>query len=124
MHDGNLWIGNQRIAIDGELIHRITGLPKEGLDPGIEFVGKHEDTKLAQHMKERFGLTKGKRGYQTSTIRQQNIHFATELLACKLMQKCKPNEVSAPIVSIAVNGVEGYSYNWAVYIAKEFLEDV
>ena len=47
VHDGHLWIGNQKIAIDGELIHRITGLPKEGPDPGIEFVGKHEDTKLA-----------------------------------------------------------------------------
>ena len=40
------------------------------------------------------------------------------------MRKCRPNEVSAPIVSIAANCAEGYSYNWAVYIAKEFLEDV
>ena len=47
VHDGNLWIGNQRIAIDGELVYRITGLRKEGPDPGIEFVGKTEDTKLA-----------------------------------------------------------------------------
>ena len=47
VHDGHLWIGNQKIIIDGELIHRITGLPKEGPDPSIEFVGKHEDTKLA-----------------------------------------------------------------------------
>ena len=75
-------------------------------------------------MKERFGLTKGKRGYQTSTIRHQNIHFTAELLACKLMQKCRPNEVPAPIVSIALNCSEGYSYKWAEYIAKEFLEDV
>ena len=68
VHDGHLWIGSQCISIDGELIHRITGLLKEGPNPGIEFVGKHEDTKLAQHMKDHFGLTKGKRGYQTSTI--------------------------------------------------------
>ena len=68
VHDGNLWIGSQKIAINGELIHRITGLPKEGPDPRIEFIGKHEDTKLAQHMKDRFGLTKGNQGYQTTTI--------------------------------------------------------
>ena len=68
VHDGHLWIGNQRISIDRELIYRIIGLLKEGPDPRIEFVGKHEDTKLAQHMKDRFGLTKGNRGYQTSTI--------------------------------------------------------
>ena len=77
-----------------------------------------------QHMKDRFGLTKGKRGYKTLTIRHQKIHFTAELLACKLMQKCRQNEVSAPIVSIATNCAEGYSYNWEAYIAKEFLEDV
>ena len=118
VYDGNLWIGNQRISIDGELIHRITGLPKEGPDPGIEFVGKHEDTKLAQHMKDRFGLTKGNRGYQTSTIWHQNIRYAIEILACKLMRKCRTNEVPAPIVSIVANCAEGYSYKWTEYIAR------
>ena len=73
VHDGHLWIEDQRIPINGDLVNRIIGLPKEGPDTGIEFIGKHEDTKLAQHMKERFGLTKGKRGYQTSTIQHQNI---------------------------------------------------
>ena len=47
VHDGHLWIGSKKIVIDGELIHRITGLPKEGPDPRIEFVSNHEDTKLA-----------------------------------------------------------------------------
>ena len=40
------------------------------------------------------------------------------------MQKCIPSEVPAPIVSIVANCAEGYSYNCAAYIAKEFLEDV
>ena len=39
------------------------------------------------------------------------------------MRKCRPNEVSAPIVSIAANCTEGYIYKWEEYIAKEFLED-
>ena len=75
-------------------------------------------------MKGRFGLMKGKRGYQTSRLQHQNIHFTVELLACKLMRKCRLNEVPTPIVSIVANCAEGYSYNWAAYIAKEFLEDV
>ena len=85
VHDGYLWIGNWKIAINKELIHQITGLLKEGPDPSIEFMGKHEDAKLAQSMQECFGLMKRKRGYQTSTIQHQNIRFAAELLACKLM---------------------------------------
>ena len=40
------------------------------------------------------------------------------------MRKCRPNEVHAPIVSIAANCAKGYSYKWAEYIAREFLEDV
>ena len=60
VHDGHLWIGDQRIPINGEIIHRIKGLLKEGPDPGIEFVSKHEDMKLAQSMKDRFDPTKGK----------------------------------------------------------------
>ena len=35
VHDGQLWIGNYKITINGELIHWITGLPKEGPDPSI-----------------------------------------------------------------------------------------
>ena len=75
-------------------------------------------------MKDRFGLMKGKRGYHTSAIQEHNIRFAVELLAWKLMRKCRPYEVHAPVIIIATNCAEGYSYNWAAYIAKEFLEDV
>ena len=60
VHDGHLWIGDKKIPINGELIHRITALPIAGPDPGTEFPSKHEDMKLAQSMKERFILTKGK----------------------------------------------------------------
>ena len=37
VHDGYLWIGDKKILINGELIHRITGLPMAGPDPGTEF---------------------------------------------------------------------------------------
>ena len=66
---------------------------------------------------------KGKCGYHTSVIQEQNIHFVPELLACKIIWKCRPTEVPAPVIKIAINCVEGYSYNWAAYLAKEFLED-
>ena len=123
IHDGYLWIGDKKIIINGELIHRITGLPMAGPDPVTEFPSNHDDTKLAESMKKCFGLTKGKRGYHTSVIQEQNIRFAPELLACKIMQKCRPTEVPAPVIGIAINCGEGYSYNSVAYIAKEFLED-
>ena len=123
VHDGYLLIGDKRIPINNELIHRITGLPLAGPDLGTEFPSNHDDTKLAQSMKDRFDLMKGKQGYHTCTIPPQNIRFAAELLACKLIQKCRPNEVPASVIRIVVNYAEGYSYNWAACIVKEFLED-
>ena len=93
IHSGHLWIGDKSIPINGELIHRITGLPIVGPDPGTEFPSKHEDTKLAQSMKENFGLAKGKCGYHTTAIEEQKIRFAANLLACKIIQKCRPIEV-------------------------------
>ena len=80
-----------------------------GHDPGTEFPSKHEDTKLAQTMKERFGLTKGKQGYHTSAIEEQPIRFAAELLAYKIIRKCRPTEVPAPVIRIAMNFAEGYT---------------
>ena len=124
VHDGYLWIGDQQIPIDATLINKITGLSMAGPDPGDEFPSKHEDTKLAQTMKERFVLTKGKQGYHTSAIQEQPIHIAAELLAYKIIQKCRPTEVPSPVIWIAMNYAEGYTYNWSAYLAKEFLEDV
>ena len=83
VHDGYLWIGDQQIPIDAALINKITGLSMAGLDLGDEFPSKHEDTKLAQTMKERFGLTKGKRGYHTSAIREQR-HRDIKATAAKI----------------------------------------
>ena len=123
VHDGHLWIGDKKIPINGELIQRITGLPITGPNPVTEFPSKHEDTKLAQTMKECFDLSKGKRGYHTSAIQEHHIHFAAELLACKIMRKCRPTEVPTPVIRIAINCAKGYSYNWAAYLSKEFLED-
>ena len=58
------------------------------------------------------------------TIHHQNIRFAAELLAWKLMWNYRPNEVPAPIVSIAANYAKGYSYKWTAYISREFLADI
>ena len=74
-------------------------------------------------MKDCFGLTKGKRGYHTSTIEDQNIRFIAKLLACKLLRKCRPTEVPASIIRLTINCAEGYTYNWAAYLTREFLED-
>ena len=60
VHNGHLFIGGERIHIDGELIEKIIGLPRKGPNPATEFVGKTGELLLANEMKTRYHLTKGK----------------------------------------------------------------
>ena len=46
VHGGHLWL-DCRVDITIDLIHRITGLSKTGVDPMTHFVGKDQDKKLA-----------------------------------------------------------------------------
>ena len=70
VHDSYLWIGNEKVEINGALIQKITGLHNEGPNPSTEFVGKIDDIQLAQIVKSRFGLTKGSRGFLTKGLKE------------------------------------------------------
>ena len=47
VHRGYLWLGN-RVDLNVDLIHRITGLSKTGKHPDIQTAGKTKDSKLPQ----------------------------------------------------------------------------
>ena len=123
VHNGCLWIG-MPIPITHILIHRITHLPHEGLNPAKEFGRKTSERELAEQMKKKIELIKKPHGYSITSINNPAVKIATKILARKVMRKCRANEVPAPVVTIVANCAEGYTYNWADYITKEFLEDV
>jgi hypothetical protein len=52
-HDGYLWL-DKHITVDSALIHRITRLSMQGLDPQDFFPGKSTDCALAQTIKETY----------------------------------------------------------------------
>ena len=45
VHGGYLWLGN-KVDLNVDLIHRITGLSKTGKDPKTHISGKSKDTML------------------------------------------------------------------------------
>jgi len=63
-------MGN-KIPIDPILVWRITRLPYQGRNPTKEFIGKYQDHAIANNMKKKFGLTKGKRRYDIKLISDQ-----------------------------------------------------
>ena len=46
VHGGYLWLGN-KVDLNIDLIHRITGLSKTGQDPKTNITGKTNDSKLS-----------------------------------------------------------------------------
>jgi len=78
----------KRIPINPMLIWRLIRLLYQGLSSTEEFVGKNQDISIANNMTERFGLTKGKEGYDINSINDQGVHFAAYILAGKIMMKC------------------------------------
>jgi hypothetical protein len=122
VHDGYLWLG-RKILIDTKLIWRIAHLSFEGPNPAIDFVGKQQDNKVADRMKECFGLVKGTCGYDVNSISNPTMRFAAHILAGKIMIKCRPNEVPAPVVSFAEQCAEGVQFDWSNYLLREFPQD-
>lgn len=58
VHDGYLWL-DHKIDVHVDVIHRITGLSKVGVDLASHFVDKNLDRKLAAKLMKEFKLMKG-----------------------------------------------------------------
>lgn len=76
-------------------IHQITLLPHSGLNPAKDFGRMTGECDLAEKMKDKFKFVKKPRGYSISSITDPIVKVATKILACKVMQKCRTDEVSA-----------------------------
>lgn len=58
------------------LIHRITRLPYQGVDPAEEIRGKTKEKQLVDIMKSEFGLVKKSHGYSIHSIIDKVIQFS------------------------------------------------
>lgn len=115
-----MWL-EEPIPITDMLIHRITGLSYTGENPAITFGGKASEHALAEGIKEKFKLVKKPRGYTISSISDLAVKVATQILEGKVMRKCRTDEVSAPVIALAAQCVEGVQFNWARCLCGEFL---
>lgn len=110
MHDGYLWL-EEPIPIMADLIHRISRLPCKGKDPVTIAKGKGSDLALAEAMKMKYKSEKKKRGYTISNIKDKDIRIATQILADKVMRKCRRDKVPASVVALAEQCTEGVQFN-------------
>lgn len=52
-----------------------------------EFVGKDQDHAIEKSMNKKFGLVKGKSGYDINSISDQSVRFMVHILVGKIMRK-------------------------------------
>lgn len=110
VHEGYLWL-DRKIDLNVDVIHRITGLSKVDGDPGVHFIGKNLDQKLATKIMKEHNVTKGTRAYDSADIQDQSLRFIVQLLVGRVLRKCRPNEVLAGEIDLTTQVKEGTQYN-------------
>ena len=100
VHDGCLWL-EEPIPITIDLIHCISRLTYKGEDHVDISEGKRSDLAIAEAMKKKYKLEKKKRGYTISNINDKAVKVASQILAGKVMCKCRAEEVIASVVALA-----------------------
>jgi hypothetical protein len=93
-HGGYLWL-DRHIIVDLMLIHRITSLSIQGIDPQEFYPVKATDHTLAHKIKDTYGdVEKGTRGYKVASIQNGTVHLSCQLIAGKLVRKKRPTQVT------------------------------
>ena len=106
VHGGYLWLGN-RINLNVDLIHRITGLSKTGKDPQTHISSKSKDSKLPATLVTKYKLQRGGRAYDLTTIANDTLKFTASLLVGRLLTKVRPKEVTGSVVHLTIQVTEG-----------------
>jgi hypothetical protein len=92
----------RQVPINVDSITTIMGLPTEREKPEKYLEHKMKEKSISDEIKANYGMERGNRGIRISDINDPATRFATRLLGCKLMCKCRKEEVSVGVVAVAV----------------------
>ena len=68
-------------------------------------------------------MERGNRGIRITDINDHATRFSTWLQGCKLMCKCRKEEVPTRVEVATTRCTKGSSMSWALYLLNSFLED-
>jgi hypothetical protein len=111
------------ISIDTDLISRITWLLTQGKDPNSLFADKKTDRALSKITRKNFHTVRGVHGLDVTRICNPTVRLETHALACKLLRKCRKDQVPVRVIVVIEKCVEGTSMRWAPYLLNQFLLD-
>jgi hypothetical protein len=73
-------------------------------------------------MKKKYGIERGSHKTIIKRISDAVTRMDTKIMACKLLRKCRKEEVTVGVVTVA-KCVEGTTLSWAPYLLNLFLDD-
>jgi hypothetical protein len=97
LHGGILWM-DAIVSIDVELISFIAGLPSNGEKSTWYMDDKTKENALAEEMKKTYGTERGSRDIIIKWISHAATRMETKLMVCKILQKCRKEEVPVGVV--------------------------
>ena len=114
-------LGN-KVNLNVDLIHCITGLSKTGKDPQTHISGKSKDSKLPATLVTKYKLQIGGWAYDLAAIPDDTLRFTAILLAGRLLTKVRPKEVTGSVIHLAIQVAEGEQFNWCLFLLNIFLQ--
>jgi hypothetical protein len=121
-HGGDIWL-DKPIPITIEIIAQIIGLPIWVMDPALIMDDKSKEKALAEEMKKKYGTARGTRVIIIKWVNNTATQLGANILACKLLRKCRKEEVPAGVIAVADQCAEGTSMSWVPYLLNLFQED-
>jgi hypothetical protein len=114
IHGGYLWL-DRAVAIYIEFIVQITWFPMEGEDPLPLFTNNLNEKSLSERMKDNFDTYRRSQGLNVVIINDECVRFVTQVLNCKLLRKCRKDQVSTGAIETTKKYVEGVQMNWVTF---------
>jgi len=99
MLGGVLWI-DRPIPINVELIATIIGLPMDGEKLEQYLEDNTKENVISDEIKAKDAIDRGNRGININDINDLAEIFATMFLGCKLIWKCRKEELPAGVVVV------------------------
>jgi len=110
VHGGYLWL-DRRISIDIYLIVCIIGISLKWEDPSPLFFDKKNENALSEITREMFHTHRAQHGLDVTSICDPKVRFLMYILACKLLRKCRKDQIPVIIIVVEEKCVEGIQMN-------------
>jgi hypothetical protein len=122
MHGWDIWL-DKPVPLTIEIITQITGLPNRGMDPVLILDDKSKEKALTEEMNKKYGTTRGKRGIIIKQINNVATQLGTNILAYKLLRKCRKDEVPVGVIAVTAQCEKGTFVSFSHYLMNLFQVD-